>query len=211
MTAPDSTSLPEVVMILRGLAPDRALPAAEALVEAGVQAIEITLNSPDAPASIAELTRRHGGSVLVGAGTVRTPEQVPRVADAGARFVLSPNTSPEVIAATKTAGLLSVPGAYTPSEIERAWRLGADVVKVFPIQPAGPGYLRMVRDPLDDVPMLASGGLTAALARDCLAAGCVSVGVGVGLLGVDPRTGDWPALTSSAKAYLAEVGRRSLP
>lgn len=196
--------LPDLVAILRGLPPTRVLPAVDALAEAGIRAFEITMNSPDAFDSIEQLANRR--ELLVGAGTVRSAEQVRRVAAVGGAFVLSPHTDPEVIAATRQAGLISVPGAYTPTEIATAFQLGADVVKVFPVQPAGPAYLKLVREPLDDVPLLACGGLTAEIGRECLAVGCVSLGVGLGLFDADAVTrDDWSALGAAAARYLATV------
>jgi 2-dehydro-3-deoxyphosphogluconate aldolase/(4S)-4-hydroxy-2-oxoglutarate aldolase len=137
---------------------------------------------------------------------VITPHQVAEVTNAGATFVISPNRDREVIQATKDAGAVSIPGAFTPSEILEARRWGADVVKVFPLQPLGIGYLRQIREPLNDVPMLVSGGVTAELARDSLHLGCVSVGVGVGLLDRDAvERQDWAALADAARSYLARV------
>ncbi|WP_255946275.1 bifunctional 4-hydroxy-2-oxoglutarate aldolase/2-dehydro-3-deoxy-phosphogluconate aldolase [Streptomyces odontomachi] len=206
MNRPD---LPEVVAILRGLAPERAVPAVGALVDAGIRAFEITMNSPGALTSIERLAARYGADVRVGAGTVRSVDQVGQVAAAGGTFALSPHTDTGIIAACRESGLLSVPGAFTPTEIEHAWRSGADVVKVFPVQPAGPGYLRAVRDPLDDVPLLACGGLTAEVGRECLAAGCVSLGVGLGLFDADAvGRDDWAALGRSAAGYLEALGPR---
>nr|WP_042187482.1 bifunctional 4-hydroxy-2-oxoglutarate aldolase/2-dehydro-3-deoxy-phosphogluconate aldolase [Kibdelosporangium sp. MJ126-NF4]CEL18122.1 4-Hydroxy-2-oxoglutarate aldolase @ 2-dehydro-3-deoxyphosphogluconate aldolase [Kibdelosporangium sp. MJ126-NF4]CTQ90649.1 4-Hydroxy-2-oxoglutarate aldolase (EC 4.1.3.16) @ 2-dehydro-3-deoxyphosphogluconate aldolase (EC 4.1.2.14) [Kibdelosporangium sp. MJ126-NF4] len=199
------TTLPSVVVILRGLDPDDVLSATDALREAGVGAVEVTLNSPNALTSLARLISTHP-QYMVGAGTVRTVRHVRAVAELGARFVLSPHTDAELITATKNHGLLSIPGAFTPTEIEQAWNYGADVVKVFPVHTVGPAYLRAVREPLDNIPLLACGGLTAELGRACLAAGCHALGVGIGLLDQRAvRERDWPAVTRAARRYLEEI------
>jgi 2-dehydro-3-deoxyphosphogluconate aldolase/(4S)-4-hydroxy-2-oxoglutarate aldolase len=197
--------LPNLVVILRGLGTAEVLSAAEALEHAGVQALEVTLDSPDALASIEALAARPAG-LLVGAGTARTLGDVARAADAGAAFLLSPHCDPDLIRATKERGLVSVPGAFTPTEIVAAHAAGADVVKVFPVHTVEPAYVRAVREPLPDVPLLACGGLTAQRSREFLAAGCVSVGVGLGLIDADAAAaGDWAALREGARRYLAEL------
>ncbi|MER6463815.1 bifunctional 4-hydroxy-2-oxoglutarate aldolase/2-dehydro-3-deoxy-phosphogluconate aldolase [Streptomyces sp. NPDC001288] len=196
------TPLPQLVVILRGLGPQDVLPAVAAMADAGARAFEVTMNSPDALRSIARLTERHH-NVLIGAGTVRTPQQARQAAAAGARFALSPHTDPALIRAVKDTGMLCVPGAYTPTEIERAWRCGADVVKVFPCQPSGPAHVRAVREALDDVPLLACGGITEELGPQYLSAGCVSLGVGLGLLDAGAvRSRDWPALGAAVARRL---------
>jgi 2-dehydro-3-deoxyphosphogluconate aldolase/(4S)-4-hydroxy-2-oxoglutarate aldolase len=197
--------LPNLVVILRGLGTAEVLSAAEALEHAGVQALEVTLDSPDALASIEALAARPAG-LLVGAGTARTLGDVARAADAGAAFLLSPHCDPDLIRATKERGLVSVPGAFTPTEIVAAHAAGADVVKVFPVHTVEPAYVRAVREPLSDIPLLACGGLTAQRSREFLAAGCVSVGVGLGLIDADAAAaGDWAALREGARRYLAEL------
>jgi 2-dehydro-3-deoxyphosphogluconate aldolase/(4S)-4-hydroxy-2-oxoglutarate aldolase len=202
------TSLPDLVVIYRGLTTNEVCAATEALLGAGVTAFETTVDSPDAFTSIAALHARFAGHALIGAGTVRDVDQVMAAADAGASFLLSPHVDPAVIAATKRAGLISVPGAFTPTEVVGAHAAGADVVKVFPIGPVGASHLTQLRGPLPDIPMLASGGVTADLGRECLAAGCVSVGVGLGL--IDPSAADdrdWPRLAASATRYLSVLTR----
>ncbi|MGP3971998.1 bifunctional 4-hydroxy-2-oxoglutarate aldolase/2-dehydro-3-deoxy-phosphogluconate aldolase [Streptomyces sp. 6N223] len=202
-----SSALPRLVVIYRGLAPDAALAATEALLEAGVTGFETTLDTPGALGCVAELARRFGDRALIGAGTVRSREEVKAAADAGAAFLLSPHLDPEVVAATKEAGLVSVPGAFTPTEVAQARRAGADVVKIFPVGPVGAGYVRQLATTLPDIPLLAVGGITAELGRDCLAAGCVGVGVGVRHIDADAlEAGDWPGLARGARRYLAALG-----
>lgn len=201
-----SRPLPELVVIYRGLPTDDVCAATEVLLGAGITAFETTVDSPNAMGTIAELGERFGEHGSFGAGTVRSVDQVRAAADAGASFLLSPHLDEDVVAATKAAGLVSVPGAFTATEVVRAHAAGADVVKVFPIGPVGASYVRQLRQPLPDIPMLVSGGVTASLGRECLAAGCDSVGVGVGHL--DPEAAaerDWSRLASGAARYLAEL------
>ncbi|GHH63515.1 2-dehydro-3-deoxy-6-phosphogalactonate aldolase [Streptosporangium violaceochromogenes] len=194
--------VPEFVVIYRGFTPDEVCAATEHLLDAGFTAFEVTMNSPRPVEAVGRLAERFGARALIGSGTVRTVRQVDAVADAGARLVISPTTDPDVIAATKSRGLLSVPGAMTPTEIDRAWNAGADVVKLFPLGALGISYLRQVREPLGEIPLLVSGAVTAELARECFAAGCVSVGVGLGLFDADAATRrDWPALAAAAVRY----------
>ncbi|MEO3795585.1 bifunctional 4-hydroxy-2-oxoglutarate aldolase/2-dehydro-3-deoxy-phosphogluconate aldolase [Nonomuraea sp. B10E15] len=195
--------LPDLLIIYRGLDTDDVLAAGDTLHAAGVTAFETTMDSPDALASIAGLARRLGGGALVGAGSVRTPDQVKAAADAGASFLLSPHLDQAVIATTKAAGLISIPGAFTPTEVVQAHAAGADIVKIFPIAPFGASYVGQLRQPLPDIPLLATGGVTAELGRQCLLAGCATVGVGVGLIDADAiRDKNWKRLADSARRYL---------
>lgn len=171
-----------IVAILRGITPDDILPVADTLLRAGIDKIEIPLNSPDAFASIARLAARHGHEALIGAGTVLTPEDVRRVHEAGGRLIVSPDTNPEVIRATRAAGLRAYPGAMTPSECFTALRAGAHGLKLFPaalIGPKGLAALRAVLPPGTEV--LAVGGAGPDNFRDWLKAGADGFGIGTAL------------------------------
>lgn len=171
-----------IVIIYRGEAPEDCVTIARGLYDAGIRLFEVTLNSDRPLEGIALLRKEFGADVEIGAGTVLVPEEVDRAAEAGAGFIISPDLDESVVARTKQAGLVSIPGALTPTEVRRAMRAGADLVKVFPIRPVGADYIRQLRGPLPEVPMVATGGVDAALARECFAAGCDGVGVGVHLL-----------------------------
>lgn len=174
------------------------------LREAGVTAVEVTLNSPDALASIKRLAARFGARMAVGAGTAVQVEDVRRAADSGAQFIVSPNCNATVIGETKRLGLGSFPGCFTPSEIVTAFDAGADAAKIFPAQSLGPGFIKAVRGPLPNVRLIPTGGVTAEGTREYLAAGAWAVGVGSELLGRDLKTAaGMEGLRQRALAYLA--------
>lgn len=192
-----------VVAILRGGTGEHVAAVAEALIGAGVRCIEITANTAGAAEALADLHRTHGDAVSLGYGTVRSVSDVQLAASLGARFVVAPNTSPEVGAAAAAHRLGWYPGAFTPTEIERAWSLGASAVKVFPASLAGgPEYLRAVRAPLDDIPLLPTGGVEIETIGAYLDAGAVAVGLGSPLIGDALRTGDVQPLGLRARAAL---------
>ncbi len=134
-----------LIAILRGITPDEAVAACDALIRAGITAIEVPLNSPDPFTSIAEMALSFGESALIGAGTVLNVADVDRVARAGGRLVVSPNCDPAVIRATKSAGMQSWPGVLTPTECFAALHAGADGLKIFPADLMGTGGLRAIR------------------------------------------------------------------
>src|SRR5262245_49823762 len=174
-----------IVAILRGDFAGREEDVFNALVESGITAIEMTLNSPGAFDSINRLAARFGSRIAVGAGTVLRPEEVERASGAGARFIVSPNLSAEVIEITKRLGLVSLPGCFTPSEILDALVAGADAAKLFPAQCLGPDFIKAMRGPLPNVRMVPTGGVTPEAARVYIDAGAWALGVGSELVGKD--------------------------
>jgi 2-dehydro-3-deoxyphosphogluconate aldolase/(4S)-4-hydroxy-2-oxoglutarate aldolase len=146
------------VAVLRANGASSAAAAARAIVAGGVRAIEVTMTVPDAYEVMQQLAG--DGSLILGAGTVLTAEEVDACVKAGARFIVSPACCPEVIARAKDHDVVAIPGAMTPTEVLAAWNHGADMVKIFPAARLGPEYLSDLRGPLPDIPLVPTGGIT---------------------------------------------------
>jgi 2-dehydro-3-deoxyphosphogalactonate aldolase len=171
-----------LVAILRGLTPDEAEPVGAALVEAGIRIVEVPLNSPKPLTSIERLARRFGDEVLIGAGTVLTPEQVRAVREAGGELIVSPNSDRAVIAASVAQDMVSCPGFFTPSEAFAALAAGAHALKLFPAEAASPAMLKALRAVLPaHAPVVPTGGIEPAAIPSWLAAGAAGIGLGSGL------------------------------
>jgi 2-dehydro-3-deoxyphosphogalactonate aldolase len=178
-TSLPSPSTPPIVAILRGVKPDEILDIAAALVEAGIGAIEVPMNSPDPLVSIGKLCAAFGDKALCGAGTVLSPEAVDQVAGVGGKLIVTPNTDPAVIAHAVGLGLTAMPGFATPSEAFAAVKAGARSLKLFPAGTFGPGHIKAVRDVLPkDVSVYAVGGVGAANLKPWIEAGVAGIGVG---------------------------------
>lgn len=182
--------------------PDQAAGAevADRIVAAGLTTIEITLTNPGALTIIENLAKRSG--VQVGVGTVVNSKDVLRARDAGAQFIVSPNTDEEVIGETKRAGLISLPGVATPSEVAAAKKYGADILKLFPASTYGPAHLKALRDPFPGNFWCPTGGLSADSVGEWFAAGANIVGVGGPLI-----KGGMDAIESNVKAFLEAVAK----
>ena len=192
-----------LIAILRGITPAEALAVTEAIRDAGIRIIEVPLNSPEPLRSIELLTARFGDDVTVGAGTVLNVEQVAQVRNAGGRIIVSPSTDTDVIAASVSAGMVSAPGYFTPSEAFQAINAGAHALKLFPAEAASPKVLKAQRAVLPgDIPIVVVGGISPdgmAAYRD---AGADGFGLGSGLY----RPGRSPAEVGvAAGAYVAKL------
>jgi 2-dehydro-3-deoxyphosphogluconate aldolase/(4S)-4-hydroxy-2-oxoglutarate aldolase len=175
--------------------------AATSVYEAGIPIVEITLTVPGAVDVIAQLTKQYP-DLIVGGGTVLDADMAKRCVDAGARFLTSPGLVPEVVEFALGKGVVIIPGALTPSEVIAAWKAGVDFVKIFPCAPVGGAkYIRALKIPLPQIPLIASGGVNQLTACDFILAGASAIGIGAELM---PRE----ALQTRKKEWIHELARR---
>jgi 2-dehydro-3-deoxyphosphogluconate aldolase/(4S)-4-hydroxy-2-oxoglutarate aldolase len=196
-----------IVPVIRTESADAALAVVEVLAGAGLAVAEITMTVPDAIDVIASVARRFGDRVLVGAGTVTDGGTAERAVDAGAAFIVTPCLVPEVIDAARRADVAVIPGALTPTEVADAFRRGGDMVKVFPVQNVGgAAYLRALRGPFPAIPLVPTGGVTLANAREMFDAGAAAIGVGGELVSRDALARhDYASIGALAGQFLAAV------
>lgn len=175
----------QIIAIARGISIEDLLPASLALYSARIRAFEVTFEQGKplvrTTESIVRLTESLPDDAVCGAGTVMDTEQLHAAYDAGAKFIISPNTDREVIEETKRLGLISIPGAMTPSEISSAYAFGADIVKVFPAGILGPEYFKAVKAPLAHIPMAAVAAITPENIASFKKAGAVAFGISSGV------------------------------
>lgn len=202
----------KIIAIIRGADEQQAVAAAKALYAGGIRLVEVTFNQK-APETfihtanaIRAIREQMGDQMWVGAGTVTTVELVRLAAEAGACYIISPDTDEAVIRETKKLGLVSLPGAYTPSEAKRAYHAGADFVKLFPCVSDAAAYIKALCGPLNHIPFLAVGGVHADNAADFLKAGAVGVGVGGSLVNKQwLESGQYEKITQEAKRFIANI------
>lgn len=171
----------KIVAIVRGAKPDDIMKIAEALHEGGIKLMEVTLNSENAVAVIKQLSNTMKDKMHIGAGTVLNVEDTEKAIHAGAQFIISPCFNTDVIAATKRMGAVSIPGAFTPSEIVNAYNAGGDIIKVFPAS-GNIDYIREVRAPLQHIPLMPTGGISLENITAFQKAGAVAFGIGTSLV-----------------------------
>lgn len=204
----------KIIAIVRGVDPEKCVSVAESLYKGGIYMMEITFDqsNPDSlkntSAAIASIIKNFSKELRVGAGTVMSVEQVQLAAQAGAEYIISPNTKESVIKETLNLGLVSMPGALTPTEAAFAHECGADFVKVFPAGDLGPGYIKAIKAPLKHIKFLGVGGITPKNIPDYLNAGCVGFGIGGNLVHASwTDTGEYEKITEAARAFCRAVGR----
>ena len=196
-----------IVPVLRAKSLEQGYALVKAMVAGGIQVMEVTTTVPDAPGLLQRLNAEYGDTLLLGGGTITTVDQCEQMIAAGAAFIVSPSFHPEVIAHARARGRLMVCGALTPTEVIHAWRAGAHMIKVFPCSAmGGASYLRALRAPFPEIPLLPTGGITLDTAPDFLAAGAAALGVGSDLVDIAAiEAGEPERITQVARAYGAVI------
>ena len=204
----------KIIAIVRGVEPKKLVPLAKALYDGGIRLMEITysadgsVSDEETAAAVGVLANEFDGRMYIGSGTVLTREQVKRTNDAGGRFIISPNTDAEVIRYTKELGMVSIPGALTPSEAEAANRAGADFVKLFPVTSMGTSYVKAIAAPLSHIKFLAVGGITPENIGEYLDIGVCGFGIGSNIINKEYIAEEnYEKITASAKEYVMAVKR----
>lgn len=199
-----------VVAIIRGVPAEACPRVAEACADGGIGLVEVAFDRSGDPRDVARaisaIRCAIGKDMRVGAGTVLTEEQLRAAVDAGGEFMVTPSVNPRLIARASAAGLVTMPGAFTPSEIVSAREAGADVVKVFPVRSLGVQYVRDVLAPLGPVRLMAVGGVTPDNAADYLRAGCIGVGAGGSLVNPEwVRAGEFARIAETARRLIDSI------
>jgi 2-dehydro-3-deoxyphosphogluconate aldolase/(4S)-4-hydroxy-2-oxoglutarate aldolase len=195
-----------IVAILRADDGDRLVEVAETLHEAGIDVIEVTFTVPGVLQIIADVRKRLGDRVLLGAGTVLDTESARAAFLAGAEFLVSPTVNTDVIRMARRYDKVVMPGAFTPTEVLTAWEAGADFVKIFPADVGGPAYLKALKGPLPQVRLLPTGGVNLETIAPFLKAGASAVGLGSALVETAAiRDGDMARIRQLAEQYVAAV------
>lgn len=202
----------KIIVIVRGVESEKLIPLAQAMYDGGIRLLEVTysangkVSDEETASNIKKLAEHFEGKMYIGAGTVLTEKQVELTKAAGGKFIISPDTYPEVIKKARELDMVSMPGALTPSEIQIAHRAGADFVKMFPITNMGVGYVKAVKAPLSHIKLLAVGGVDDTNMADYIKAGVSGFGVGSNI--IDKKlldAEDYDGITKLAQKYVAVV------
>ena len=212
MTAIERLKETKLMVLARGIEKDVLVKAVGAIADAGVTVFESTFDHrredciAENAEKIAALVAAYGERMSIGAGTVLTIDEVRAAHKAGASFIVSPDTDPDVIAETKRLGMASIPGAMTPSEIKRAYALGADIVKLFPADDLGYHYIQNLKGPLPHIPLMATGGVNPETIPEFLSRGMVAVGTGITIFRPDlVAAEDYEGIKALAAAHIAAI------
>lgn len=202
----------KIVVIVRGIASDKIIPLAEAMYEGGIRALEITYNASnmnenaEVAGNIKKLVDHFGERMIIGAGTVLTTEQVELTKAAGGTFIISPNAKEEIIRKTCELGMVSIPGALTPTECVDAYDAGADFVKLFPITNLGSGYVKAMKAPLSHIRFLGVGGIDENNMEEYMKAGVCGYGIGSNIVNKKLiEAGDYKAITELARVFTSRL------
>lgn len=198
-----------VIGILRGVTLSLFRKIVHAAFEAGLQAIEITMNTLDAENVLSAVRPEMPEGKWLGMGTVRNRDEAERAVGAGAMFIVTPNTDEEVIAYSQSKGVPVISGAFTPTEVYSAWSAGAQMVKVFPANAMGPRYIRDLLGPFDHIPLVAVGGVTPENMGEYFDSGAAAVAASTALFGREALSGkDMNALAANVRKFLAACPQR---
>ena len=202
----------KIIVIMRGLDKDQALKTVNALCEGGIRLCEITFSATNHPSAsetgdiISSLVKTFGDKMHIGAGTVLTENQLETAWKSGAEFIISPDTNPTIIKKTKELGLVSIPGAFTPTEIMKATESGADFIKLFPSDNMSPSYVKSVSAPFSSVRFLAVGGVNENNLSSYHKAGAVGFGIGSGIIKKDLiEKNDYESVKHLAEIYVKQI------
>ena len=194
-----------VVAVIRAATPEQAGRMADACIQGGIEALEITFTVPGAAAAIAELVKRYPqGKIAIGAGTVLDTETARTAILAGAQFIVSPASDTETGCLCRRYQIPYLPGAGTPGEVIKALEDGADIVKVFPGELLGPAFVKAIHGPLPQAPLMPTGGVTVENAESWIKAGCVALGAG-GNLTKGGLSGDYDSITKIARQLIEKI------
>lgn len=195
-----------VVAVIRAKSKEQLIGITEALLAGGVPSIEVTMSTPKAIAGIEMLADRFGDNAIIGVGTCIDATTARDAIAAGAQFVVSPVFDEAIVQTTLRYGKISIPGAFTPTEILRAWTCGGDVIKVFPSTALGPQYFKDILAPLPQLKLTPTGGVDQKNAGQWIKAGAVFVGAGSSLVSKEALAkDDWASITAAAREFVAAI------
>ena len=202
----------KIIVIVRGVESEKLIQVAEAIYNGGIRFLEITYSADghicdeETARNIGLLAEHFKGKMYIGAGTVLTEKQVEMTYKAGGKFIISPDVNESVIRKTKELGMISMPGALTPTEIQTAHRCGADLVKLFPVVNLGCDYVKAIKAPLSHINLLAVGGITLDNIKEYLSVGICGVGIGTNIINKNMvKNNDFESITKLAIKYTEAV------
>jgi 2-dehydro-3-deoxyphosphogluconate aldolase/(4S)-4-hydroxy-2-oxoglutarate aldolase len=195
-----------LLAVIRGPSPELTVKMVEALVAGGVLGIEITYSTPKAEDVVRTLSAQFGGNIVLGMGTLTKPEQASAAKAAGAGFLVSPICETSLVQSMVASGLLTMAGALTPTEVFHAYGLGVDVIKIFPGSLGGPAYIRALKGPFPNIPMMPTGGVNAENLREWFTVGVIAVGAGSELCPPQlAKEGKFDEITKRASDFVKAV------
>ena len=203
-----------LMVLSRGIRKDVLMKGVGAIADAGVTVFESTFDHrrddciAENADKIASLVKEFGGRMSIGAGTVLSVDEVRAAHDAGAAFIVSPDSDPDVIVETRRLGMVSIPGAMTPTEIKRAYAIGADIVKLFPADDLGYHYIQNLRGPMPHIPLVATGGVNPDTIPEFLSRGILAVGTGITIFRPDlVAAEDYDGIKTLAAAHISSIAK----